>query len=287
MITRKDATDQTVLGGGSHQPCAVMGGEAAGEGGSAGRKGGAKPDLESSSKHEAGAKVLKGKKRKAPGVKAQIASGKKDGAISTDQEYEEEDEEEDEDEDSSRGGQRPQNRVDRGGLSAFPQSSGQKRAAAEMACNMLDLAKGDAAADTLLARGQLDIRRIVDGHVVSGGVSQELEANYTRHTRRMQFGVVANQLGLQRFQSMSVTQQSTVVEQTLSKVGSPEFLTIQFDGGVPSNFFCTPGLDVVKCSKAVLRPSIAKCASTIPRPSLDVLETMHLPMEDAEEMLEH
>ena len=305
------------LGGGSHQPSAVMGGKrkAAGEGGSAGRNGGVKSDVVSSSKHEAGAKVPK--RRKAPGVKkhwTELEQVEYDEEQAQDEDSSGGDqppqnrvgrggstafpqssgqkraasEMQDQDEDSSGGGQRPQNRVDRGGSSAFPQSSGQKRVALEMACNMLDRAKGDAAADTLLAPVHLDVRKIVDGRVVPGGVSVELEENYNRHTKRMQFEVVAEQLGIQRFRSMSVSQQSTVVEQTLSKAGAPEFLMIQFDGGLPSHFSCTPDLDVNKCSHAVLRPSIAKCASTILRPSLVpfVLETMHLSMEDAEDMLQ-
>ena len=322
MIMRKSQQVKLKnLGGGSHQPSAVMG-QAAGEGGSAGQNGGVKSDVQSSSKHEPGSKASK--RRKVVGVRARVANGNK---VWTEQEQEAFDEAQWQDEESRGRGQGPQNlvgsggssafpqssgqnraalemqdldedssgrgqpmhsRVDRGGSSAFPQSSGHKRAALEMACNMLDSAKGDAAADALLAPWQLDVRRIVDGRAVPGGVSKELEDIYNRHTKRLQYGAVAEQLGIQRFRSMSVSQQSTVVEQTVSTSRAPDFLVIQFDGGLPSHFACTPGLDANKCSQAVLRPSIAQCASTIPRPPPVpfVLEIMHLSMEDAEDMMQ-
>ena len=154
--------------------------------------------------------------------------------------------------------------------------------------DQLGVSKVDATADLLVLedgpRVQLEYRSIDDGHVITKFPSKESADNFSRNTNRMRFMDQAQSFGLPSFASLSSEQQLKLLEQP----GGADFLTIRFQDGQPSGFFCTNGLDPDKCGDAVLSEDIGSCV----RDSVDdddlfdaPDETMHLSLEDANQLV--
>ena len=153
----------------------------------------------------------------------------------------------------------------------------------------LDVSKVDASADLLVredgANVQLEFRSIEDGTVVTQFPSKERADNITRNTNRIRFSEQAQSIGLPIFNGMPLEQQLSVLQQPCT----PQFLTVRFQGGEPTGFWCTSGLDPEKCGDAVLTEAMGSCVREAAQD--DTLldqpdETLYVSIADAVECAE-